>query len=244
MLLALANSNKQPLANQTNEAQDPSALRRSILETTLKGNVEVQTNQQKLEQQGGLLRKSLRSARDISTGTVGTSQRVESLIEEIRLSKTQRLLRCCCPCLASCGFCGPKRKVSAEPNRDRQPSREDDNLRNADDEEEEHNEISDMQVRLERLKKLLRDDSSWKKTIGSALYEPNPRERRKRDNVDLWHRQMDVGLAQLHQLAEDMQETLDEQTRLANMLAIYLSHGTDQVIATNKRLIDEHQILA
>lgn len=47
---------------------------------------------------------------------------------------------------------------------------------------------------------------------------------------------MDTSLSRLQLAAEQMNDSLDEQLRLAQILTIYINYGVDKVLDTNKNL--------
>lgn len=53
---------------------------------------------------------------------------------------------------------------------------------------------------------------------------------------EVWHRQMDASLMQLQLAAEEMGQTLEQQVRMADLLTVYLNHGVEQALESNKRL--------
>lgn len=92
---------------------------------------------------------------------------------------------------------------------------------------------SEVKLRLERVKKLLRDTKpgeGWRRTLA-----PPPGSPLISDSI--WYRQIDSSLIKLQRLHEDLGKTLDEQVALAQMLTFYLNYGTDQLMGLNDQLL-------
>lgn len=97
----------------------------------------------------------------------------------------------------------------------------------------QQNQQADLvKLRLERVKKLLRDTKpgqGWRRTLVGP-----PSSQLVNDSV--WYRQIDSSLVKLQRLHEDLGKTLDEQIGLAQMLTFYLNYGSDQLIGLNDQL--------
>lgn len=245
-----------------NGASGRAALRGNILDSTIKSQAALKSGQDELQRQGSLLHKSLRDGRKVSSQASSTRQHVESLIEETKLSNQERLFRCCCPCLyATCCRRSQKNSGGRKSGIGNQRGSSRSSLSHSSEEEDElHACLDRLRHLLDEANKRRPHEASWRRTLGPSLYDrkrqrgssadspqrqsPKGKDvasQRRLEEAELWHRQMDASLVQLQLAAEEMETTLEQQTRLANLLAIYLNHGAEQVLEANKRLVAERK---
>lgn len=227
--------------------QDQLALKRSILKSASTGQTLTKSAQAELDRQGKQLLQSLGDARAIARQTDDTKRSVKRLIDEHNVGKKSIAVQCCrfiCGCCVN--RCCPDRQADYS-DQDQILARSKSPLRvNSVDGDESDNGVS-----IDRLRDLLeargkrsskqqpRDDldsTNWKKTIatpiGAILKMDN------QINSEIWYRQVDVSLTQLQQMNQEIGHSLDEQIRLARMLAVYLDYGVDQVMGINETLAD------
>lgn len=233
-------SRQQPIAKQQPARVD---LKRDILEIAIKGQQNLRLTQDELNRQGDKLKDSLGLAGKVATQTVVTTKAIDHLIEEAKVSKLTRILRCCCDacycCCNSRSNMGGKNKA-AESGKDdearlkiladlklKAASKSPELLDDNDNQENIYNQTKVNKIISEGPNN---GDRSWKRTL-----EPFP-SRLASYETDIWYRQVDASLTQLQLMAEDMSQSLEEQTRLANMLAIYLNFGLNQVTDANQNL--------
>lgn len=189
-------------------------LKRNIFENILTGQERTKESQAELNAQGEKLKRSVNDAGFIAKQTIKTGVAVDRLLIEKKLSKAQRFMRCCC-------YCCYRSKV--EDPSDIKPTILHPTSPSERDEDDRDNLITvETGIRLRRR-------PSWKKTL-AANYD---------SSYDIWYRQVDASLTQLQMAAEEMEKSLDEQIKLAQILTIYLNYGVDQVIDINKNLAPE-----
>lgn len=200
---------QSPLANNSQQ------LRRDILEIVAKGGERARVSQGELSRQGERLRKSLKDAQAISGQTTEANQRVDELID---VAKQGRFRRLCCCCSSCCKQNNRQSSSKLLPPKSQDTSHQVDETSSG--------------VELRKLNKVLAQKEgkeSWRRTL-----EPEPGAGFK--GTDIWYRQVEAGLSQLQQMAEEMGESLEEQVRLAKMLTIYLNHGVEQMMSANLKL--------
>lgn len=219
-------------------------LRRGILEQTIGSHKLAWAAQEELERQGDLLRKSLAGGRRALRQTNATGQQIDRLIEEVQASPLRRALgRCCrCSCLSQCCADGDEAGgdnnemsgVRGAPPRAaaRHESREE-------DDEHEEDGLSTLAWSSRRLSETIaeagrRDASgtSWRRTVA-----PSIEQLLEHRSFTVWRQQMDAGLNQIQHVAEEIGHMLDEQMKLADLLAIYLDYSVDRVLRANERLL-------
>lgn len=211
-------------------------LRRSILESAYIGQEQAISAQEELDRQGAKIKGSLGDAKVIADQTYSTGKRVNTLINEVKASKIRKILQCC---YLTCCYCCTRHLLksnienndAATTNYQMKPT-----TASPSDQWDESENENDTLVRLDRLKVAMAGEKgeavAWKKTLGpppGVVYS----------GTDIWHRQIDASLTQLQQIAEDMGQSLEEQTRMAQMLTIYLDYGVDQVLGARDTLVAE-----
>lgn len=212
---------------KTNRPQEE-GIRRNILETALEGQAKTRATQEELIRQGEQLKVTLADAEQIANKTARADQNVDRLIAETKLTPTRRVLRCCCPCFVS---------AEAEPKEDNlklDPSAK------LDFQSVQEDQDTGSVLQMDNLDKILSEGvrgskrPSWMRTLG-----PLDQEASIAHSADgNWHRQVEASLNQLYQAGQHMGKSLEEQIRLAQMLAIYLDYGTDQVMGANEKLVE------
>lgn len=202
-------------------AQD---LKRDILESAAHSQEWARSTQEDLEQQGVKLKTSVKDAQLILKQAKKTDKAVDRLIWQAKASKTRRLLDCCCWC------CFRRDETSGKQGEGAGSIAVDST------DLDDTNSDAEILVNLDRLKKFQVEERaksnekpSWKRTLKPPLSAMN-------SGQDIWYRQLDASLNQLQQVAEEVNQSLDEQIKLAQMLTIYLNYGVDQVLATNEKL--------
>lgn len=234
------------------------ALKRSILETTIGTYERAKSTQEELASQGEKIAKSLGDAENIAKRTIITEKTTGELVDDVKATKTQKIINCCldtccccccCSCFRWCFSSAHKRNTSTNSqlidsihskanNSMKSPSSKGSShnfvgLIKLDDDDEEDNQSVNNIDQLE-LSKLLEDNQNRRRPKWKRTLEPPPGV--QYNGTDIWYRQVDVSLNQLHQLAEDMGQSLEEQIRLAQMLNVYLNFGIDRVINVNENL--------
>lgn len=219
-------------ASKTPQQED---LRRDILESAIIGQEQARSAQQELERQGHRLRVSLDQTKRVAAETETAGKIVDRLISERRAGPVRTIFTCCFGCCFG-SYCGKgggeddgSQKVTGEAkHQTASPIGTDD----------EDAEDAETIVHLDRLlkaqsKKKANTKASWQETL-----VPLPEVVMSSSNtgVDIWYRQVDACLSQLQQIAEDMGESLDEQIKLAQILAIYLDFGAEQAMRANEKL--------
>lgn len=189
-------------------------LKRNIFESILTGQERTRASQAELDAQGKKLTISVNDAGVVAKQTIKTGVAVDRLLIEKKLSKTQRILRCCCYCCYKPQIEGPSDIDPTISHKTSPSEREDD----------DKDSLIGVAGGIR-----LRRKPSWKKTL-TTNYD---------SSYDIWYRQVDASLTQLQMAAEEMEKSLDEQIKLAQILTIYLNYGVDQVIDINKNLAPE-----
>lgn len=246
MLLAAAAANKTPSPQQPQQHQRPQVedLRRDILESAIIGREQARSAQNELDSQGRRLIVSLARTRRIAAQTEAAGEVVDRLISERKAGPARTILDCCFgACLRCC--CGTKQNETID-RKGRAVNRPSSPVGSEDDDAEDAETI----VRLDRLiaqsKQNAKQDKTtklagWKQTLEPLPAAPGPTTTSmgpgsSHTGVDIWYRQVDACLSQLQQIAEDMGDSLDEQIKLAQILAIYLDFGADQAMRANEKL--------
>lgn len=192
--------------------------------------------QEELDRQGAKLRKSAASGKQIVDETRRADKNVDLLVAEAKAGRFRQLLTCCCSCCCGDSDKSIRRKDHNEPKRDASGQSSP-----GDPDDDDQYDISGTEALLERLRRTIKEGKgkeahqvSWKRTLAPPLTGVGPRGGQQ--HVDVWHRQMNASLTQLQQMAEEMADSLEEQTRLAQLMTIYLNHGIDQMLGANKKL--------
>lgn len=229
--------------------ENVASLRRQILESALKGQQRQQVANDELNRQGEQLRLSLGAASEIALQTDDTRDVVDRLAEEAKLSKWQQAHRCLWHHLICCWRSNDDlnlnrtavgkshellaRLKQSSPADWTETASEKDILYCLDqlDRDKEKRRAQGQQV--------TDNGQSWRRTLAPPPGLAVHRAKNNNKNIyndDIWHKQVDLSLQQLQQVAEEMGKSLDEQKRLAQTLAIYLEYGVDQVMGINDTL--------
>lgn len=236
------------------QRQNQEALKRNILEATISGHERAVSTQEELTRQGEKIKKSLGDAESIAKRTVIVENTTSNLVNEAKASKTRKIINCCLEvCFYCCCYWYPTGTSSSSSSTDgvikldannREMSTKNQQIllskggQNSSIKIEDNDDNDEQSVNNIDLNKLLDvnlnndkqgKNPEWKRTL-------EPLAGIQHSGTDIWYRQVDVSLNQLHQLAEEMGQSIEEQIRLAQMLNVYLNFGIDRIINVNENI--------
>lgn len=232
--------------------QRPEELRRDILESAIIGQEQAKAARDELDKQGRRLRVSLGRTKQIAGQTGAAVKAVDRLISARKAGTLRTLLETCCCfggylCRRCCCCCcvGSESQQEADSSATKTSKQTTTSPVGSEDDDAEEDDAEDAATILRLDKLIAQSKQQTSKRTGSArpswqeTLEPLPEAAPAAAGAgpdSIWYHQVEACLAQLQQVAEEMGDSLDEQIRMAQILAIYLDFGADQALRANEKL--------
>lgn len=215
-------------------------LRRSILELTLGQQGRVEVTNDELDRQGQQLWRSLGEAGTIGRQTEQVNKESRQLVQQVNVGVLSQLFSCFCP--RSCAPRGGLTRQLAWSTSDKVAMQ---TLPPTVAGETTRSKVEDTKTGPDKLiaGTIKADKQHWKRTLAPAPWaSKKTRSESQYLANQIWHKQMDASLRQLQTVCEETGEKLEEQSRLAQMLALYLDHGAEQALQANRLLASEKRL--